>query len=222
MEFEELLELSTVKVLNRGQSARGKTRNSAWIALKVSSIGGDVLYLDTESAGSTHMVNHVRDGQFEEDDVDNIQYVKTEGYDDIMGYLDEDTQRQKDLIVVDTLDHKHTYSIRRVADDDRAADPDWNQYPEIYGLEKAFMERINVAHTNFVCTLDPESGSMDKPKGCQTNVHGYFNVVLDLKRRGDNDYVAKVANWINKDDWIGKGISNPAEKVWEAELKDRM
>jgi hypothetical protein len=217
MEYEQIKRQSNMKVLFRAKSGRGKTLNSVKIALMVSRNGGSVLYIDTEQEGSTTIVELVESGEFDEEDVSGIEYVQAESYDDLMGYLSQDTQEEYDLVVVDTLDHKHSFAIRKVTNN-RKADADWNQYPQIYDSEKRIMEAIGKPRTNIVATIDPESGKMDKPKGCQTNVHGYFTAVFDLRKDGD-EWGNVVRNYVGNSNVIGKQVpelpENLSEKILE-------
>lgn len=206
MEYEEIKKRANLKVLLRGKSGRGKTLNSVEIALILSKEGFDVLYVDTEQEGSTTIVELVESGEYGEDDVRGIEYVNAESYSDLMGYIDTDNQKKYDLVVVDTLDHKHSFAIKKVTDE-RKPDANWNQYPSIYDAEKQVMERLAKPKTNILATLDPESGSMDKPKGAQTNIHGYFTVVIDLRKNGD-DWNNVVRNYVGNSDVIGKGIGD--------------
>lgn len=203
MKLEEIKQQSNQKVLLRGKSSLGKTLAACMVALNVSEEGHKVKYVDTEAEGSTTIVHLVESGQYDEESVENVEYVQADSYDHLSEHISYNRQAEFDLLVVDTLDHKHTYSILKVNDDNRAVSADWNKYPDIYGYEKAIMDTLGKAKTNILCTLDPESGSMDKPKGTQTNIHGYFNIVVDLKWSGD-DRVSMIRNWIGRNDWIGK------------------
>lgn len=211
MKYEEIKRQSNIKVLFRGKSGRGKTFSSAKVALIVSRAGRDVLYIDTEQEGSTTIVELVESGEFEEGDVENVEYVQAESYSDLMGYISPETQKDYDLVIVDTMDHKHSFAIRKVTDS-RKPDADWNQYPQIYDAEKQIMERIGKPNTNIICTLDPESGKMDKPKGCQTNIHGYYTGVIDMRKDGD-DWGNIVRNYVGKGDIIGKQIGELPENI---------
>ncbi len=217
MDYQEIKRQSNIKVLIRGKSGYGKTLTSVKVALKVSRAGLDVLYADTEQEGSMTIVELVESGEFDEEDVSNIDYHQVESFSDLMGYLDHDTQEEYDLVIVDTLDHKHTFAIRKVTDD-RKPDADWNQYPKIYDTEKRVMEEIGKPKTNILATLDPDSGGIDKPKGAQTNIHGYFTAVFDMTKDGDN-WSNIVRNYVGRSDVIGKSVgdlpTNLAEKIIE-------
>jgi len=209
MDFQELKKQSVKKVLLRGKSGRGKTHTAVVIALEVARDGGDVLYVDTEAEGSTTMVKMIEDSgtEYTEADVDNIQYRRADSYSELMAAVHKTDGRQGsyDLIVVDTLDHKHSYVLKHVTDAKRDSGADWQEYASIYAEEKEIMEQIGKPKTNFLATIDPDSGSMDKPKGAQTNVHGYFSIVVDMKKDGD-DWTHKIRNWVNRDDLINKKV----------------
>lgn len=207
MKFEELKAVSDTRALLRAKSGRGKTLNCARVALMVSKAGGEVLYVDSESAGSTTLVAEVEnpDNDFSEEDTENIEYIRVDNYDGLMNAMGKEggNHDKYDLIVVDTLDHKHTYAIKKVTDAQDQTGADWNEYPRIYSSEKQIMEQVSKSETNFLCTLDPESGSFDKPKGAQANIHGYFDIVVELTREGD-DWGNVIRNWIGKGEAIGK------------------
>lgn len=220
MKFEEIKQNSVMKVVLRAQSGRGKTYSSCVVAMEVSKLGGDVLYIDTEAEGSTTIVQLVESGEYEEEDVEGIEYRQADSYDSLMRLISDEKQQDYDLVVVDTLDHKHSYAINQVVDDPKHESPDWNMYPNIYSLEKNIMETLGKAKTNIIATIDPESGSADKPKGCQTNVIGYFSIAIDIKQGGEGR-VYQVRNWVGKDNWIGK--SQPKLKeVLVKEIQERM
>lgn len=218
MEFEELRSKANMKVLLRGKSGTGKTMTTAEVVGRVLRGGNEVLVVDTESEFSTTLVDMVETGKFERGVVGNLEYVQAGTYDE----LSESVNRGDgfDLLVVDTLDHKHSYTLKKVTDARTKADADWNQYPSIYSNEKDLMEKIGKADCNVLCTLDPESGSMDKPKGAQTNIHGYFTVVVDMMRTGD-EWSNKVRNWVNKSNAIGKEVDNLVEALGD-EVGKRM
>lgn len=224
MEYDKLKSKSVKKILLRAKSGRGKTITAAKVSLEVSKAGGEVLYVDTEAEGSTSMVALVEDEStdYTPGDVDNIEYVRADSYTDLMENIHAQDGRHTefDLIVVDTLDHKHSYVLKHVTDAKREAGADWNEYAAIYSEEKEMMEQIGKPKTNILATLDPESGSMDKPKGAQTNIHGYFTAVIDLKKNGD-EYSNSVRNWVNRDDLIGNAISNLDDAVTK-ELTEAM
>mgnify|MGYP000072966433 CR=1 FL=1 len=223
MELEELKRKSNTKILLRGKSGRGKTMTAATVALRVAEEGGRVLYVDTEAEGSSTLVALVEsdDTQFTEDTVSDIEYVQAEDYSSLYDYVDNDGQYHDkfDLIVVDTLDHKHSYVLKHVTDAKRDSDPDWNEYAAIYSEEKEFMEQIGKPEANIIATIDPDSGSQNKPKGAQTNVHGYFTAVIDLTKESDG-WSHKIRNWVNKGDAIGAKLPDLASKLTE-EIVDR-
>jgi len=207
MEFEELKKLSITKVLLRAKSGRGKTRTACKVALEVSRAGGKVKYVDTESEGSTTLVAMVEssDNDYSPEDVENIDYVQCNNFDTLMDEISNDNGNNEDydLLIVDTLDHKHSYVLKHVTDAKLASKADWNQYPHIYSQEKEIMESLGKANTNVLATLDPDSGSIDKPKGAQTNIHGYFTVVIELVK-DDDGWGNRIRNWVGKGDAIGK------------------
>jgi len=224
MELEELKRKSNTKILLRGKSGRGKTMTAATVALRVAEEGGRVLYVDTEAEGSSTLVALVEsdDTQFTEDTVSDIEYVQAEDYSSLYDYVDNDGQYHDkfDLIVVDTLDHKHSYVLKGVTDAKHEGDADWNEYARIYGEEKNFMEQLAKPKTNILATLDPESGSMDKPKGAQTNIHGYFTIVVDLVKNGDG-WSHKIRNWVNRSDLIDKKVPSLEDAVVQ-EVTERL
>lgn len=184
------------------------------MALEVSKEGGDVLYIDNESEAPMTMVSLIEGGDYEKEHVDNIEYVQVDesergetNYDTMMQLLSKESQSNYDLIVVDPLDHKHTYALKKVVDSELASDADWNQYPAIYSREKQVMELISKPHANIVATLDPKSGKSGKPKGAQTNIKGYFNIVLDLTRDGD-EWGNIIRNFVGRGEVIGKQDSS--------------
>jgi len=207
MKLQELKQKSNTKILFRGKSGRGKTLKACTLALRVSGQGGRVLYVDTEAEGSTTMVNLIEGGKFDEEDLENLEYVQVGSYEELTGALEEETQEDYDLVVVDTLDHKHTFTLRHVTDEQNAADADWNEYPRIYSAEKQIMESIGKPKANIVATLDPESGKMDKPKGTQTNIHGYFGTVVDL-RKAEDGWSHTIRNWVGKQKAIGNKVAD--------------
>jgi hypothetical protein len=186
--------------------------------------GAKVLYVDTEAEGSTTMVALVEDEdtEFEKGDVENIEYERVNEFSEYMEYLHPDNgyQDEYDLIVVDTLDHKHTYAIKEVVGDVKIDEVDFNQWNPIYDKQKKMMEVINDPRTNILATIDPDSGKMDKPKGTQTNVHGYFNIVIDLMYNS-GEYKNKIRNWVNKGEHRGKAVPELEEKLTE-EFRSRI
>jgi hypothetical protein len=218
MEYEELLEQSNLKVLLHGKSARGKTYDAARVGLEVSGEGHSVLYLDTESEGVTTMVNLIESGDYEESDVENIEYNQVEDLGDLMDYLEPTTMENYDLVVIDTLDHKHTYALKAVTDAKRSQDADWQEYAAIYAQEKEVMERIGDPNCHILCTLDPESGKGDKAKGVQTNINGYFSIVIKKKKTVDG-WAGEIENWVGRSDLMGSQTDNPYKGVTDAILE---
>jgi len=218
MELEELKSKSNEKVLLRGKSGRGKTDTSCRIVVKLLAGGVDVMYVDTESEGANTIVKLVEGLGFDEDVVENLEYVQVSTYDALKQALER--QSEFDVMVVDTLDHKHTFAIKGVTDAKRESDADWNQYPQIYSAEKQIMEMLGKPDCNIIATVDPDSGSMDKPKGAQTNVHGYFSIVVDLKKSGD-EWTNQVNNWVGRGEVIGASVDNLVEALTN-EIKERV
>lgn len=206
MDFEELKQQSVIKVLIEGESGKGKTYRASVIALKIARAGGKVLYVDTEAEGSTTLVALIEDEDtpYTKDDVDNIEYVQPNNYGELRGYVDKEsgTHSEYDLIILDTLDHKHSYVLKSVTDAKRESGADWQEYASIYAEEKNLMEQLGKPSTNILATLDPDSGSTDKPKGAQANVRGYFTAVIRLLR-ADDGYSHQIKNWVNKGDAVG-------------------
>jgi len=220
MELEELKKKSSAKVLLRGESGSGKTLNACKVALAVLDKGYNVRYIDMESEGSDTLVKLVETGGYDEDVVSGLEYVEVDSYDEFMSGMT--TLGDVDLLVIDPMDHKHTYVLREVADAKTKSDADWNEYPQIYDQEKKIMSAISDMNTNVVCTLDPDSGKDSKPKGAQTNIHGYYGVVVDLYRQGD-DWAHKVDNWIGRGDLIGGEINNvEVHQAITKEVLDRL
>lgn len=215
MDIQELRKKSNRKVLLRGKSGRGKTRQSSLIALEVLDQGGKVLYVDTESEGSTTILALIDENGYDESIVDGLEYDRVESYEDMKSSIN--AASDYDLVVFDTLDHKHSYVLKAVTDAKTAADADWNEYPQIYSMEKEFMDDLRKLDTNLVATIDPDSGKSDKPKGAQVNVQGYFTIVVDLYRDG-NSWSHKIENWIGRSSLIGKQIGNT--DLYEALAQD--
>jgi len=205
MELDELKQKSNLKVLLRGKSGYGKTYNECKVALRVSGDGCDVLYIDTEAGAPNTMIRMVEDGEFDEDDLENIEHEQCESYDDLISLVERDTQREYDLVVVDTLDDKHTWAMEEVVGKMATGGDDFGIYPQIYDREKKIMESIRRPRTNVLASIDPDSGKMDKPKDCQVNVHGRFTVVVDLSKDG-NSYGNVVRNWVANGSAVGKSI----------------
>jgi len=219
MEFDDLKRQSNLKVLLEGQSGTGKTINAAKIALGVLDNGGSVLYTDTEAEGSETIVNLIEDSDYDESVVSNLDYERVGSYDEMVAIFEK--AGQYDLLVIDTLDHKHTFVLKAVTDAKRDGDADWNEYATIYSEEKEFMGEIGSPKTNIVATLDPDSGKDGKPKGAQTNVRGYFSAVIQTKKTGDSDWDHKILNWVGKSDWIGKKLPE-MPKVVADEIAKRL
>jgi hypothetical protein len=218
MKLDELKSKSNEKVLLRGKSGRGKTDTSCRVVVELLSRGVDVIYVDTESEGANTIVKMVENGDYSEDVVEALEYVQVSTYDALVQALER--QNDFDVMVVDTLDHKHTYAIKGVTDAKRESEADWNQYPQIYSAEKQIMEMLGKPDCNVIATVDPDSGSMDKPKGAQTNVHGYFSIVVDLKKSGD-EWTNQIVNWVGKGHVIGASADNLTEALVE-EISDRV
>jgi SpoVK/Ycf46/Vps4 family AAA+-type ATPase len=201
MEFEELKRQSNKTILLYGPTMRGKTMSVSNIALSLASQGVPVKYVDTESEGSSTMVELVERGKYEESAVNNIEYVVVDDYDEFVNEIDEEqgVHDEYGLIVIDSLDHKHSFALKKVTDAKMKSEADWNEYPAIYSTEKQIMEIISKPQTNILATLDPNSGSENKPKGAQTNIKGYFSIVIELER-GDNMYAGTIENWIGRED----------------------
>jgi hypothetical protein len=220
MELDELKRQSWIKVLLKGKSGRGKTRMCSKIALTLSRDGISVLYVDTESEASTTMVKFIEDGEYEESDLQNVTYKQVSDYDSLVDHIGDDAQEEYDVIIVDTLDHKHTFALEKVTGEKRKANADWNQYPQIYSREKEIMEALSKPSCNIIATLDPDSGKVDKPKGAQTNIHGYFNIVIKLIKDGDS-WGNKTRNYVGWSDAIGKKIPDLDEQLTD-EIRDRV
>lgn len=219
MEYDDLLSQSKLKVLLEGKSGRGKTRTACKVVLEILDNGNDVLYLDTEAEGSETIVNLIEDGDYSEDVVENLQYERVENYEDLVEAMSR--AEDYDLMVLDTLDHKHSYVLKAVTDAKRDADADWNEYATIYSEEKELMNTLGDPDTNIIATLDPDSGKRDKPKGAQTNIRGYFSAVIELRKQGDGEWGHKIINWVGKSDWIGKAHPELVEGITE-EIEKRI
>ncbi len=205
MDFQELKSKAKKKALLRGESATGKTMTASQTTMRVLDSGYEVKYIDLESEGRDTIVKLVEDGEYEEEVVSGLDYVQPDDYEDFESELSRGSNF--DLVVIDPMDHKHTMVLKHVSDAKTKADADWNEYPQIYSGEKQIMESISNMDTNVLCTLDPDSGKEDKPKGAQTNIHGYYSIVVDLYRGGD-EWQHKVFNWIGRPDLIGGSINN--------------
>jgi len=212
MNLKELKQYSNIKVLFRGKSGRGKTRLAVYVALGVADAGGDVLYIDTEAEGATTMVSFIESGKYPEEAVETLEYVRADNYEDFASNITQEVQSDYDLVVVDTLDHKHSYVLKHVTDSKLESEADWNEYPMIYSKEKQIMEELAQPKSNIVATLDPDSGSNQKPKGAQTNIHGYFSAVIDLTKSG-SDFDHVIRNWVGKGHAIGNSASNLEETL---------
>lgn len=218
MDIKELRQKSNTKVLLRGKSGRGKTKTCCDIVIELLNDGMDVLYVDTESEGANTLVNKIDSDGLDEDIVSNLEYIQISSYQELEDVLGK--QSSYDLMVIDTLDHKHTMALKGVTDAKRKSDADWNQYPQIYSAEKEIMDKIGNPKTNIIATLDPDSGKIDKPKGTQTNIHGYFGIVIDLQKSGD-EWTNKIVNWVGRSDIIGASADNLVEAI-SAEIKERV
>ncbi len=218
MEFDELKKQSNLKVLFEAPSGFGKTYSTAKVVLELLADDKEVLYIDTEAEGSETLVNLIEDSEYDEGVVKNLAYVRAEDYDKLIDAVERGGKY--DLMVVDTLDHKHSYVLKAVAGAKRDSDADWNEYPQIYSEEKELMNILGDPDTNVIATLDPESGKRDKPKGAQTNIRGYFSAVIELRKQGDGEWGHKILNWVGKSDWIGKKHPEFPQVVAD-EIKDR-
>ena len=109
----------------RGKSGRGKTDTSCRIVVELLSRGADVIYVDTESEGANTIVKLVENGDYDDDIVENLEYVQVSTYDALTQSLER--QGDHDVMVVDTLDHKHTFAIKGVTYAKRESDADENQ-----------------------------------------------------------------------------------------------
>lgn len=219
MEIDELKRQSNLKVLFEGPSGYGKTYSACRVALLILQEGYEVMYIDTESEGSETMLNIIDKKDLDDDIVDNLEYKRAGDYSQLTDYINKGDNY--DLVVVDTLDHKHSYVLKAVADAKRDSDADWNQYPQIYSEEKELMNTLGDPDTNIIATLDPDSGKRDKPKGAQTNVQGYFSAVVELRKEGEGEWGHKILNWVGKSDWIGKAHPDFPDVVAE-EIMERV
>lgn len=211
MEIQELKQHANKRILLEGPSGRGKTYRCSKVVLEILGEGGTVLYADTEAEGSSTILNLIEEDGHDESIVEDLEYVSVEDYDGLLKVIE--MAANYDLLILDTLDHKHSYVLKEVADAKRDGDADWNEYPQIYGEEKEIMRSLVDCKTNVIATLDDESGSRDKPKGAQTNIRGYFTAVVEMKKSGEQEWTHKIVNWLGKSDWVGK--KHP-------ELHDRM
>lgn len=218
MNFEELKKQSNLKVLFEAPSGYGKTYSTAKVVLELLDSGREVLYIDTEAEGSETLVNLIEDGEYDEEVVERLDYVRAEDYDELTEAIEQGGKY--DLMVVDTLDHKHSYVLKAVAGAKRDSDADWHEYPQIYSEEKELMNLLGDPETNVIATLDPDSGKRDKPKGAQTNIRGYFSAVIELRKQGDGEWEHKILNWVGKSNWIGKKHPNFPQVVAD-EIKER-
>lgn len=210
MEIEELRKKSFLKVLMSGSSGTGKTYNSSKITLSILEAGGSVLFVDTEAEGSTTLLEIIDKKGYDDDIVDDLEYLPVDGLEQWYGAFER--AGDFDLMVIDTLDHKHSYVIKAVTDAKTKGDADWNEYAQIYSKEKELMEKIGKPSTNILATIDPDSGKSDKPKGAQTNVFGYFTAVVQLVKNGD-EWSNKILNWVGNSDRIGTKAANLPENV---------
>lgn len=218
MQFEDLKQQSNLKVLFEAPSGYGKTYSAVKVVLELLESEKEVLYIDTEAEGSETLVNLIEAGDHDEEVVEHLDYVRAEDYDTLESAIQKGGDY--DLMVVDTLDHKHSYVLKAVAGAKRDSDADWNEYPQIYSEEKELMNQLGDPETNVIATLDPNSGKDDKPKGAQTNISGYFSAVIELRKQGEGEWGHKIRNWVGKSDWIGKAHPEfPA--VVANEIKER-
>lgn len=184
-----------VKVLLKGTSGTGKTHYLTRIA---KDYDGDVLFVDTEEEALLMF-------QTFEEDLSHIDYFQVENFkvfEELIG-----RQRDYDLVCVDTLDDKNTFSIEDATRDGEAS-PEWNQYANIYAKEKRLMRQIRKPDANMLCAVDPESGKKDKPKDVAVNVDGRFTTVLELRDNG-----GFVVNDVVQGEFRGKVIGNVKDAV---------
>lgn len=200
MDIEELKRKSFLKVLLTGESGTGKTFNSSKVSLNLLERGADVLYVDTEAEGSTTLLELIDVEDYDDEVVDGLDYLPVDGLEEWYGAFEKSDEY--DFMVIDTLDHKHSYVIKAVTDAKLDSNADWNEYAQIYSKEKELMEKIGKPNTNILATLDPDSGKSDKPKGAQTNVFGYFTAVVQLFKSGD-EWSNKIINWVGHSERIG-------------------
>lgn len=218
MEFEELKRQSNLKVLLEGKSGRGKTNTACKVVVRLLQEGKSVLYVDTEAEGSETLVRIIEENGYDKGIVEHLDYRRVENYDGYMEAVGKSSSY--DLLVIDTLDHKHSYVLKAVTEAKRDADASWNEYAQIYSEEKEMMGEIGSPDTNILATLDPESGSRDKPKGAQTNIRGYFTAVIEMRKKGEGEWGHKIINWVGKSGWIGKALPDLSE-VLADEILDR-
>lgn len=218
MDFNTLKSKSKIKILLRGKSSRGKTYTACKTTLELLNNGANVIYVDTEAEGSATLVNVIESEGYSQDVVENLEYVKVDNYSMLMETIER--QDECDVMVVDTLDHKHSFALKNVTDAKIESDADWNEYAQIYSAEKQVMEELGKPDCNIIATLDPDSGKMGKPKGAQTNVHGYFSVVVDMKKSGD-EWTNKITNWVGKGHVIGASADNLIEAL-SGEIEERI
>lgn len=202
MDVSELQELTQKRILLEGPSGYGKTYTSCQVALGVLEAGGSVMYVDTETEGSGTILNVMRDQGHDDEVIEDLEYQRVDDYDGMKNAIERASGF--DLMVFDTLDHKHSYVLKAVADAKRDNDADWNEYPQIYGEEKEVMRAMGSIGTNVVATIDPESGSDSKPKGAQTNIRGYFTAVVEMRKPAEDEWGHKVIAWMDHPEWIGK------------------
>lgn len=210
MELQDLKKQSNIKVLLEGESGNGKTYQACRVALSVLASGGRVKYVDTEAEGSTTMVTLVETGDWDNDVVEELEYVQVSN----LSQLKENIQDagEFDLLIIDTLDHKHSFVLKSVTNAKRDSGADWQEYASIYAEEKEVMEIIGKPDTNVIATLDPESGSRNKPKGAQTNIRGYFTIVLRMLK-SDDDWTHKIVNWVGHGDKAGHAHPDLVQKL---------
>lgn len=201
--LQQLKEKSNKKILLRGESGSGKTHTTSRVIIEALDDDMEVMYVDTESEGSTTIVEMIEQGDYEEEILEGLDYEQIDDFERFMDLISKDNQEGYDILVVDTLDHKHTMALKEVTNAEMASEADWNQYPMIYDVEKSIMELLSKPKCHVIGTIDPDSGKIDKPKGAQVNVHGYFNIVVDLTKSG-GEWGNIVRNWVNRGDWVNK------------------
>lgn len=212
MDYQDIKPQANKKVLLRGSSSLGKTYTCVHVAILVAKEGYNVLYVDTETEGAETIVSLVESDVYSEDDVENLDYHQANEYDEFMSLIEDENQHNYALMIVDTLDHKESFAQLHEKDTQLGSEIEWSEWFGVRETEKKVMETLNKPSCNVIATIDPESGSMEKQKGVQTNVHGYFNVVVDMKRH-NGEYTNVVSNFVGRDGVIGNTIGQD-EPLW--------
>lgn len=208
MEYEQLLEKTNRKVHLKGVSNTGKTFTASKVVVNCLRAGMEVCVGDLEDSVVKTIVNIIESNDVDKEVVGNLEMVEVESFDDLI----ELTERGQefDLVVFDPLDHKHSLAAEHSLDVKTEADIEWNEYHLVYSWEKEVMKRINKMECNVITTIDPESGSSDKDKGVQANIHGYHDIVISLILNGD-EHTNKVRKWLGKEDISGSPVGNLTE-----------